>query len=87
MSARRKPTLALTLGDPAGIGPELIAKLMARGELMRQANAVLVGDRWVWKDGQRVAGARVALRGITSIDEARAGEQAGTPLFLPTSTP
>ena len=23
-----KPTVALTLGDPAGIGPELIAKLL-----------------------------------------------------------
>lgn len=86
MSARRKPTLALTLGDPAGIGPELIAKLLARGELMREANAVLVGDRWVWEDGQRVAGARVALHEITSIDEARAGEQAGTAQFLPVHT-
>lgn len=86
MSARPKPTLALTLGDPAGIGPELIAKLIARGELMRQANAVLVGDRWVWEDGQRVAGARMALPEITSIDEARAGEQAGTPLLLPVRT-
>lgn len=25
-----KPVIALTLGDPAGIGPELIARLLAR---------------------------------------------------------
>ena len=27
MQFSQKPTVALTLGDPAGIGPELIAKL------------------------------------------------------------
>jgi 4-hydroxy-L-threonine phosphate dehydrogenase PdxA len=58
MSAAPKATVALAFGDPAGIGPELVAKLAARGELMQQANAVLVGDRWVWEDGQRVAGGR-----------------------------
>jgi 4-hydroxy-L-threonine phosphate dehydrogenase PdxA len=26
-----RPTLALTLGDPAGIGPEIMAKALAEG--------------------------------------------------------
>lgn len=84
MNAR--PTIALTLGDPAGIGPELIAKLMARDELVRQATVVLVGDRWVWEDAQRVSGSRVPLREISSIDAVRQAEMAGPPLFMPVHT-
>ena len=30
--AQDLPVVALTLGDPAGIGPELIARLLARPE-------------------------------------------------------
>ncbi len=39
MTGGPKPTVALTLGDPAGIGSELIAKLLARRDLMQLANA------------------------------------------------
>ena len=31
-----KPTIALFAGDPAGIGPELIARLLADGEAARR---------------------------------------------------
>lgn len=86
MAGASIPTVALTLGDPAGIGPELIAKLAARDELMRQAHVVVVGDRWVWDDGQHVAGTRTALREIASIGEARTSAEPGTPCFLPIET-
>lgn len=81
MTAGAVPTVALTLGDPAGIGPELIAKLVARTDLMRQAHVVVVGDRWVWEDGRRVAGTRTTLHEVASIAEARAwaGRARGEP--------
>ena len=37
MNISEKPTVALTLGDPAGIGPELMAKLLARRDVIEQA--------------------------------------------------
>ena len=86
MTAERKPVVALTLGDPAGIGPELIAKLVARDEPMREATAVVVGDRWVWEDGRRIAAAGTTLREIASLDEARTREEPGAPFFLPIDT-
>jgi 4-hydroxythreonine-4-phosphate dehydrogenase len=86
MAGAPAPTVALTLGDPAGIGSELIAKLTARGELMRQARVVVVGDRWVWEDGQRVAGTRTALHEVASIAEARAWDEPGVPCFVPIDT-
>jgi 4-hydroxythreonine-4-phosphate dehydrogenase len=41
------PSLALTLGDPAGIGPEIILKALADPEIRDQAQITIVGDRQV----------------------------------------
>ncbi|MBN3799797.1 4-hydroxythreonine-4-phosphate dehydrogenase PdxA, partial [Burkholderia sp. Ac-20392] len=58
------PVVALTLGDPAGIGAELIAKLLARPDATAHANLVLIGDRWLWEAGQRVAGVTVDVEPV-----------------------
>mgnify|MGYP001546555996 CR=1 FL=1 len=42
----RRPLLALTLGDPAGIGPEIVAALLREG-LPRASRLLIVGDRGV----------------------------------------
>jgi 4-hydroxy-L-threonine phosphate dehydrogenase PdxA len=55
-----KPTIALFTGDPAGIGPELVAKLLADGAAQRAADILLVGARVSVEDGMRAAGARFA---------------------------
>ncbi len=39
----RRPTLAISLGDPAGIGPEVVLAALAREEVA--AEAIVVGDR------------------------------------------
>ncbi len=53
-----KPTIALFTGDPAGIGPELVARLLADGSVARRANVLLAGSREVVEEGMRVAGSR-----------------------------
>jgi 4-hydroxy-L-threonine phosphate dehydrogenase PdxA len=40
-----KPTIALVIGDPAGIGPELIAKLLGEPETLAKANVLLIGSQ------------------------------------------
>ncbi|HTZ58529.1 MAG TPA: 4-hydroxythreonine-4-phosphate dehydrogenase PdxA [Acidobacteriaceae bacterium] len=77
-----KPVVALTLGDPAGIGSELIAKLLARRDVLDHAKVVLVGDRWLWEEGQAIAGLQVATRAIGSFDQVRS-ISCTSPLFLP----
>jgi 4-hydroxythreonine-4-phosphate dehydrogenase len=37
------PRLAVTLGDPRGIGPEIVAKMMRDGRALREATLILVG--------------------------------------------
>ncbi|MFE1168346.1 4-hydroxythreonine-4-phosphate dehydrogenase PdxA [Nocardiopsis sp. NPDC058789] len=43
-SSQPRPRVAITLGDPAGVGPELIAKLLSRPENTGAADIVLVSD-------------------------------------------
>lgn len=48
--------LAVTIGDPTGVGPEVLAKALAAGTT---AELLLVGDARTWEEAQRVAGVRV----------------------------
>ncbi len=42
-----RPYLALTMGDPAGIGPEVIVKALARPEVLRLCRPLVIGSREV----------------------------------------
>jgi 4-hydroxythreonine-4-phosphate dehydrogenase len=85
-SESARPVVALALGDPAGIGPELIAKLLSRKDVAELANIVLVGDSWLWEDGQRIAGVRVTTRIVTSFAQVRGRPESTTPALLALDT-
>ena len=55
-----KPVIALAMGDPCGISPELTAKVVALDEIRKAARVVVVGDRRVFDDGMRIAGTKVS---------------------------
>ena len=38
-----RPTIGITMGDPCGIGPEIVAKALADSELRARANYVVFG--------------------------------------------
>ncbi len=69
-----KPRIAILLGDPAGIGPELVARLLSTTNVGRGAQVVVIGDTVALDEGQRVAGVHVALRRISDIDEMTPGD-------------
>lgn len=50
-----KPVIALAMGDPAGISPELTAKLLADAECRSAAHLIVFADRRVLDQGARVA--------------------------------
>ncbi len=45
VNSSKKPTIALFIGDPAGIGPELISKLLSDPETCTRAEVLLIGHR------------------------------------------
>ena len=65
-----KPTVAVLLGDPTGIGPELVAKLLAGPEPRQQANVLVVGDPRIFEMGQQVAQAHIPYRTVDSVARA-----------------
>lgn len=56
-----KPTIALFTGDPAGVGPELIARLLADGGAAKQANILLISSRSVLQDAVQITASPFAF--------------------------
>ena len=68
MNERRKPRIALVLGDPCGIGPELAAKVLADPAIADLADVIVVADRKVFADGLRIAGIDLDYRVTDRVD-------------------
>jgi len=47
MTTIRLPLLGITMGDPAGVGPEITAKALATPEVVSTCRPVVIGDRSV----------------------------------------
>ena len=56
-----RPVIALAMGDPAGISPELSARLISSDCVREAATLVVIGDRRVFDEGARVAALDLAL--------------------------
>lgn len=76
------PVVVLTLGDPAGIGPELIARLLAQHPVCASANVVIAGDRWLWEQGQKIANVTVPTTKVDSFQTVRHRPEQHLPAFL-----
>jgi len=55
-SASARPRVALAIGDPAGIGPELVARLLAEPATCAAADVLLIGSRQAIEEGAAIAG-------------------------------
>jgi 4-phospho-D-threonate 3-dehydrogenase / 4-phospho-D-erythronate 3-dehydrogenase len=66
-----RPTLALTLGDPAGIGPEIMAKALAEGSAYEHLVPAVVGAGGVLEQVIEGCGLDLELRRIEHPGEAR----------------
>jgi 4-hydroxythreonine-4-phosphate dehydrogenase len=44
---KNKPRIAITMGDPAGIGPEIIIKALGHPQLLKSCRPLIIGDRQV----------------------------------------
>ena len=68
------------MGDPAGISPELAAKLIASDEIRAQAHLVVYGDRRILEEGAQVAGVGVDVDTVSS--EGAIPEKSRRPVFV-----
>ncbi len=68
----RKTAIAITLGDPAGIGPEITAKALATGKFQLDS-IVLVGSRTAFLEAAETAGLDRSLLAVSSFIDTGAG--------------
>jgi 4-hydroxythreonine-4-phosphate dehydrogenase len=57
-----KPLIVVTMGDPTGIGPEIIARALARPEIGTDCRVLVLGDRSAMERGIAVTGERLRLK-------------------------
>jgi 4-hydroxythreonine-4-phosphate dehydrogenase len=93
-----RPLLAITVGDPAGIGPEIILKALSHADVYERARPLVIGDRrmleravpWVRADGLAIetvaspAAGRYRAGTVTVLDLADA-DPADVPIGVETA--
>ena len=62
--------IAITMGDPAGIGPEIVVKALTERSVYERCIPVVIGDYEALKDAVRFSGISSVLREIQSMEEA-----------------
>lgn len=69
--AARKPRLAVLLGDPAGVGPEMAVKLLAKPQNLAAADIVLIASRSALRSAERIAGTSLQPREVSGLESLR----------------
>ncbi len=64
----KKRNIAVLLGDPSGIGPELVSKLLSQNEL-DQANIIVIGEKNILENGNKITGNSHNLNFVEKFEE------------------
>ncbi len=70
MTEQEKPVLGITVGDVAGIGPEIIAKACLEPEIYHLCRPILIGDVKIFQDSKRFPVKSFTLKVINKPSEA-----------------
>jgi len=65
------PVIAITMGDPAGVGPEIAAKAFAVEEIYQISKPLVVGDASIMERAARLAGRSLRINAIDDPLQAR----------------
>lgn len=71
MLMNTKPILAITMGDPAGIGPEIIIKALSLKETYDKCVPIVTGDAAVMKYAAQQAGSELAINAVSDVKDAK----------------
>ena len=72
------PRIAITMGDAAGVGPEVIVKTLAHAELYERCRPVVIGDAGRLEKAMHATGIKLAIHAISADGIAGAKFQPGT---------
>jgi 4-hydroxythreonine-4-phosphate dehydrogenase len=69
--ATRLPLLGITMGDPAGVGPEVIAKALSRADVAASCRPVVIGDRSVMAETLALLRSPLRMAAVSDVGECR----------------
>jgi 4-hydroxythreonine-4-phosphate dehydrogenase len=64
------PKIGISMGDPAGIGPEIIAMALARPQTRELCRPLVIGDPGIMKRAVAYAGAKLAINPVAKPSDA-----------------
>lgn len=65
------PVLGVTMGDPAGVGPEIVARAAGEAEVRRRCRPVVIGSADTMREALALIGSPLTLHAVRGIDECR----------------
>ena len=65
-----KPLIAVPIGDPAGIGPEIVSKALCDPEVYSKALCIVIGDRKIMENAMKITNSSMKLHVIENVSEA-----------------
>jgi 4-hydroxythreonine-4-phosphate dehydrogenase len=72
-----KPIIAITMGDAAGVGPEIIMKSLAHPEVYAQCSPLVIGDAERLREAGRFCASQLQVRSLAAGEFANAGYKFG----------
>jgi 4-hydroxythreonine-4-phosphate dehydrogenase len=73
-----EPILAITMGDPGGIGPEIIAKALAHADVYERSRPLVIGERRAMEAAVRITGGPLEIRPVDGTLSDDVGMHPGT---------
>ncbi|QGQ99473.1 4-hydroxythreonine-4-phosphate dehydrogenase PdxA [Paenibacillus psychroresistens] len=73
-----KPTIGITMGDAAGIGPEIIVKALARPDIRQICRPIVIGDAAPLERAIALLGSELRIKRIETPDEDTVIEETGS---------
>ena len=65
---QNKINIALLLGDPSGIGHELVTRLLSE-EITNKANIIVIGEKNILENGTKISGKKINLKFVEDFNE------------------
>jgi 4-hydroxythreonine-4-phosphate dehydrogenase len=65
-----RPIIGITMGDPAGIGPEIVAKALAVKEIYEICRPLVVGSPYIMEKAMGIAGSHLKIHPVSNVKNA-----------------
>jgi len=63
-----KKIIAVLLGDPSGVGPELVVRLLNEN-ITNEANIVVIGEKKILEEGEKISGKKIKLEFVEKFEQ------------------